>query len=1397
MPLSAKTALIGAKPHIDTARQARSTKDIIKHYQNAKNILANVDAEKEDIHSLKEMIDAFHELAAVLNAAGPVTQDRALKCKQRADALEQELNRIKAKIPAVAMSLVGVPLAFSSLLNSAATTVTVANNSAAASPTTSTRNVVSPAICLSQQQPRSTPITPFLFSKKANCKTVGYHLPAPGEQLETTRQLAYCLALLQDSIEETCLDPDALKWRHNTLKNSDENIRVDAIARQLVIEFDGSKKDDAAVEEVIQLAQVLHKVPHRDLLMSLVDKVKDSTLLHYHAMEGLARVIQCATPGSINSDDLVSILKVLDKRLQAIHTSSANRITLHGPLTARLQEFKSYRNHCVAFQAEYAIQALLNVSDNDTIWQAGFRRGWLVLNWVAGFAKMPDPKEIKDVLEKLEKVYEAGKGVVRMLDNTLVAIKTSEKPTFNAKEGLKFKRIWYQTLRNAEEFIQAGDLVGFKELADGVWKREKEVEQVIFDMISILAINQGTDFEAVNALQKMMQQQNLALTPSTNLQSHPWYDFLSANPTSNATPTSNLLTAVQNKKQHEEREKATHSGVEYIANQLRPSQSSLKDIESALKSYHAPNLNIPSFLEKNLMIDTCFINLAIVEASAQRDKEKQKLKKQAAVFHRIPSSEAVKGSNIALSIRLEQLFDKRKLCNGKDGIPQKILVQGRAGIGKTTLCKKIVHLHQSELWADRFEAVLWLPLRRLRGSTSRTLENLLRDKVLFILDGLDEIVIDAQSEDSSIKALLRKLLDQKQVVVTSRPSGIDASLLQSIDLELETIGFSQQDVKDFIGRILEPGPARTVQDFIQRTPLIHGLVNIPVQLDVICFCWEPLLKDGFEPTMTTLYQLLMNHLGFLAFRGLLNNYQIEFDHKSLLNTFSDLKDYRKKLGNETTAARLLNDLKKTSFLHAADADLDPNKKNSQQTWSFLHLTFQEYFAATWIASKMMANGDDGLNLSAGLMEIVPTVLFVQEHKYDPRFEIVWWMVAGLLKREALGKFFDLLQGEPRDLIGGRHQQLLASCLHEARSQLAPAIVAEYDLELTKWLKFEMQTCQHDRDSISRLGSQHSFPEVILLESLGPDCPWKSILMDTLGARSTLSDSAIQFLIDALKDDDTYLRSSAALSLYKQSTLSEPALMSIFAVLNNEDGSPAPSVVCSQFSLSESEIQTFIDKLKNIQNQEDERVREALRQCEITVFFEQFELSNLASQSLTDALEDEDEDVVKAAVLELRCLSTLKHSVMTSLNGIIVEEDPDWDEDSFGDADEYAFWDQKKDAAKIEYDIWEEEEYAFWKHKDLAASVLGNKTSLSESATRFLIAAVKNGENYADRTLASWVLRSQSSLSESAIPLLIAALKDEYELVRYTASRVLCSQTSLSEPAIHLLIAALKDEEEYV
>jgi len=279
-------------------------------------------------------------------------------------------------------------------------------------------------------------------------------------------------------------------------------------------------------------------------------------------------VIQGAAPRFIDSNDLVAILRSLHRKLGSTHSASyhshyllfavsrvldamadvqiadVDGVDLHGPLTDLLQESESSDNPYLTFQAAYAAQALLNVSDDDeTIWHAGFRRVWLVLKGGAGFTQMPDPTAIGDALEGLENLYEAGRGGARLLKDTLEAIKYGERPTFTVKEGLKFKRAWYRALRTAELYIQTGRLLLFKNLVttapcrhqpmfqwgicqllgqfaadtqwgpearqdavgflgalcrvDGIWNRQKEVDQVIFDVLTKLASINDMHFEGI------------------------------------------------------------------------------------------------------------------------------------------------------------------------------------------------------------------------------------------------------------------------------------------------------------------------------------------------------------------------------------------------------------------------------------------------------------------------------------------------------------------------------------------------------------------------------------------------------------------------------------------------------------------------------------------------------------------------------------------------------------------------------------------------------------------------------------------------------------------------------------------------------------------------------------
>lgn len=81
------------------------------------------------------------------------------------------------------------------------------------------------------------------------------------------------------------------------------------------------------------------------------------------------------------------------------------------------------------------------------------------------------------------------------------------------------------------------------------------------------------------------------------------------------------------------------------------------------------------------------------------------------------------------NVNLSRLFDDREISDGTTIRPRRILIKGRAGVGKSSLCKKIVHgfLH-GQLWDGLFDRILWIPLRMLKDDAN--VENLLYQEYL-------------------------------------------------------------------------------------------------------------------------------------------------------------------------------------------------------------------------------------------------------------------------------------------------------------------------------------------------------------------------------------------------------------------------------------------------------------------------------------------------------------------------------------------------------------------------------------------------------------------------------------------------------------------------------------------
>ncbi len=853
-------------------------------------------------------------------------------------------------------------------------------------------------------------------------------------------------------------------------------------------------------------------------------------------------------------------------------------------------------------------------------------------------------------------------------------------------------------------------------------------------------------------------------------------------------------------------------------------------------SYSAKNLAIQRLSGPPLSMEHCYINLAVVEIEKDRareeeekvnkEKEKQlqeentkKFKEERAKkskegktkkgneeeakvkeeelkrflaeamqnhFYRLPSFEAI-NSNPQKLVPVENLFDPRELSKDKIMPPKRILIRGRAGVGKTTLSKKIVYEYtQKGRWRDRFDYLLWIPLRTLKGKSNCDLVTLFheiyfqsqpegqslaktlaaqvngvaKDKTLFVLDGWDEVAQE-WDEHNPMSGFLKQLLNQPAVLVTSRPY-VDLKQTNPMDLELETVGFSPENVTAYLdnSNIVSAVDAEEMKYFIQTNAFIHELINVPIQLDALCYSWDEIKQAQQETsgakTVTSLYQAMMNKLWLkdmlrlgkrkgdqlltssyvstlesssrieklvkvehdflsaLALRGLQHN-QIEFGHRDL----HKLIELFEAQGVDLPVT-LEENLKKLSFLHTNDTD------EAQRSYHFMHLTFQEFFAAKFLVHHLQAHANTIRKTSPEQIEEIDIQLgvkpsleeiesFIAVYKYNPRYEIVWWMVAGLLKGAALERFFMLLDDAPRDLIGIRHQQLMMGCLNEARSQLKTATINKLEKELMQWLDFEVK---HEKNDRNCLCYQRIFPEHLLIKRLNQtNAEEKKKVIATLKARPALSDEAVSAFISVLKDKDEGVRSAAASALSSQSELSSDIVLALSSALKDKEWS----------------VKYAITSTLGYRNTPTPEV--------VSIF--------------TSALTDEDGYLRLEAVSTLGRLSTLSPDVVLALSSALKDKE--------------------------------------WSVRLTAAKALNGQSTLPPEVLLTLSSALKDKEKSV-RLAAASVLRSQRSLSPEAISALCSALRDEEAAVRLAVVGALGSQNRLPLEAVSALLSALKGKD---
>ena len=274
--------------------------------------------------------------------------------------------------------------------------------------------------------------------------------------------------------------------------------------------------------------------------------------------------------------------------------------------------------------------------------------------------------------------------------------------------------------------------------------------------------------------------------------------------------------------------------------------------------------------DKPWSIAQSYIQLAIIEKEKKKAEEKQ----DATRDQLIESYETIYASKKNIELKaIPDLFKKSR----------KVLLIGRAGIGKTTVCKKLAHMWANKEWGEAFEAVYVLPVRALNNYKG---QGLLRqdlvwamarecfsdgkhldqealekrticikeqfkkhgDKILLILDGLDEA-------NNTAKLLLNQAKHKEKYghaaqLWVSRPYGVNGEDRKGA-IEIENIGFNSDQVTKYAeeyfrveggqGDVKQSAAASGLLDYLQQHPDVRGTAHVPINLQILCNLWK---EDG-------------------------------------------------------------------------------------------------------------------------------------------------------------------------------------------------------------------------------------------------------------------------------------------------------------------------------------------------------------------------------------------------------------------------------------------------------------------------------------------------------------------------------------------------------------------------